>query len=209
MRLPTLFRCVLSSTAIRLASQLHILRRRHKARWPHLSALWPYLRFGPSKCLTFHSSRRANARGSILVLEAMEFPPRGWLHLRVALVALAVPLWVVVRSRMPDDFSGPPAWYFPLILAAFAVFSVMFVCVLRPDLDWSRPVWSANPFLLRQPLQGLHLSGWSFVVGAAGLLVQNVSSQASDWSWVLPGSIGLGWLVGIELVSIRARGDGL
>jgi len=102
---------------------------------------------------------------------------------------------------MPDDFSQPPPWYFPFIIVGFTMFGVMAWHMLRSEMDWHRPSWTANPFNWGAPLEGVHLSGWSFVVGALGLLAANLFAQSTDWAWVLPGSIGVGFLVGARVVA--------
>jgi hypothetical protein len=102
---------------------------------------------------------------------------------------------------MPDDFSQPPKWYFPFVLSGFALVSVVAWQILCSDRDWHRPSWTANPFNQSTPLEGIHLTGWSFVAGALGLLVANLFHQSTDWAWVLPACIGAGLLVGVRVAA--------
>ena len=131
----------------------------------------------------------------------MERSPHIWFRIRVALVALSIPAWLLVRAAMPDDFSQPPAWYFPFVLAGFALGSVLVWQMLRGDQNWCRPSWTANPLNQDAPLEGIHLAGWSFIVGALGLLVTSLFHQPLDWAWILPGCIGIGLLAGIWVAS--------
>jgi len=124
-----------------------------------------------------------------------------WFRVRLALVALSVPVWLFIRAAMSDDFSRPPPWHFPFIIGGFTLFGVVALYVLRSDMDWHRPSWTANPFTSSAPLEGVHLSGWSFVVGALGLLAANLFIQPVDWAWVFPGSIGIGFLAGVRVVA--------
>ena len=127
-----------------------------------------------------------------------------WFYVRLALVALSVPIWLAIRSAMPDDFSQPPKWYFPCILIGFSLFSVFALSVLRSESHWQTPNWHANPLDHHRPLEGLHLTGWSFILGSFGLFFANLFYKASDWSWVLPGCIGLGLLLGVRLLVSRS-----
>ncbi|MCC8688093.1 hypothetical protein LN455_20460, partial [Xanthomonas campestris] len=139
--------------------------------------------------------------GLIQALGGMERSSHIWLTTRLTLVALSIPAWLLIRATMPDDFSQPPKWYIPFILGGFALVSVIAWQVLRNDLVWQRPSWTANPFNQSMPLEGLHLSGWSFVLGALGLLLANFFHQPTDWAWVLPGCIGTGLLVGVRVAA--------
>ncbi|WP_111266037.1 hypothetical protein [Marilutibacter maris] len=124
--------------------------------------------------------------------------------IRLILVAFSVPAWLVIRAAMPDDFSQAPQWHFPFIVVGFTAFGVVAWRMFHSDMEWKRPRWSASPFNWSTPLEGIHLSGWSFIAGGLGLLVANLFAQAADWAWVLPGSVGLGFLVGAHVV---ATGD--
>src|SRR5689334_6178546 len=98
-----------------------------------------------------------------------------WTSLRLALVILSGPLWIVIRFNMPDDFSRPPNLAFPFVLAGFSAFGVIAWWALNSDpnslYEWSRPSWGKSPFGWHQPMQGLHLTAWSSAVGAVCLLI--------------------------------------
>jgi len=131
-----------------------------------------------------------------------------WLIIRIVLIALSAPVWLVIRNSMRDDFSAPPSWYFPFVLVGFSVCGVVFLSVLRSDKDWVAPTWRSNPFDSSRPLEGFHLSGWSFLAGAFALLLVGLFRDLADWAWVLPGCIGLGLLAGVRLVSIPEHRHG-
>ena len=138
----------------------------------------------------------------------MESRSQTWLIVRVALVALSAPSWLMIRATIEDDFSVPPSWYFPLFLAGFSLFGVVFLSVLRSDKEWGAPNWHDNPLDMTRPLQGLHLSAWSFIAGAFALLLFGLLQAPIDWAWVLPGCIGIGLLAGVRLVSIPEHRHG-
>ena len=133
---------------------------------------------------------------------------QNWKAVRVALVLLSAPLWLFFRSEMQGDFSAPPRLHFPLVLFGFSLFGVIVLSVLRSDKEWVIPSWHANPFDMARPLEGLHLSAWGFIVGALALLLVGVLRAPIDWSWVLPGCVGVGLLAGIRVVSIPIHRSG-
>ncbi len=64
------------------------------------------------------------------------------------------------------------------------------------------PNWRDNPLDISRPLEGFHLSAWSFLAGAVALLVFGLFQKPTDWAWVLPASLGVGLLIGVRLVAI-------
>lgn len=110
---------------------------------------------------------------------------------------------------MQDDFSSPPSWYFPLAIAGFAAFGVVFLSVLRSDQEWTTPSWRHNPLDTSRPLEGFHLAAWSFLAGALALLMAAALREPTDWAWVLPACIGIGFLAGVRLVSIPEHRHGI
>ena len=128
--------------------------------------------------------------------------------IRIALIALSAPAWLMIRNTMQDDFSASPSWYFPFVLVGFSAFGVVFLSVLRSDKDWVVPTWRGNLFDISRPLEGFHLSGWSFLAGAFALLLIGLLRDRADWAWVLPGCVGLGLLAGVRLVSIPEHRHG-
>jgi Co/Zn/Cd efflux system component len=127
-----------------------------------------------------------------------------WFFVRLALTLLAIPIWLVIRSNMQDDFSQPPKWYFVCASVGFAFFSVLSLSMLRTDKEWRVPSWFANPLDQNQPLEGMHLAGWSFVLGSIGLLISGMLGEPNDWSWAIPGCIGVGLLLGVRTVARRS-----
>jgi hypothetical protein len=117
------------------------------------------------------------------------------------MVVLSAIAWPLFRTEMQGDFSARPSWEVPTVLVGFAVFGAISMAVLRPDKDWSSLSWHDNPFDMSQPLQSLHLSGWCFMAGSATLLVLGVFRSPSDWAWVLPASLGVGFLAAVRVVS--------
>jgi len=138
----------------------------------------------------------------------MDRLPLTWLQLRIALVVLSAPAWLAIRAAMQDDFSTPPSWHFPIILIGFSGFFVLFLSVLRADMEWVAPSWHHSPLDNHRPLEGLHLSACSFLAGALALLVVGILREPTDWAWVLPASVGLGLLVGVRLASIPEARNG-
>lgn len=132
----------------------------------------------------------------------MESRSRSWLAFRIATVLLSLPAWIVIRSQMQDDFSDPPSWYFPLLLTGFVAFGVVALCALRSDKEWAAPSWRNNPFDIARPLEGFHLSAWSFLGGALALFLSGLMREPIDWAWVLPGCMGVGILLGVHIASI-------
>lgn len=132
----------------------------------------------------------------------MDTPPRNWKAIRIALIALYAPLWLVVRAMMEDDFSSPPAWHVPLVLLGIPMCVVIVWSTLDDGKDWSAPSWHATPFDSHRPLQGLHAGAWGFIAGAVALLIAGLFKTPVDWAWVLPGCIGAGILAGMRVVAI-------
>ena len=154
--------------------------------------------------LLFHCNHSPISRlrvGLIQALGGMERSSHIWLIVRLILVALSIPTWLLIRAAMPDDFSQPPNWYFPFVLGGLTLASVVAWQAIRGDQYWHRPSWLANPLNQSTPLEGIHLSGWSFVVGALGLFTANMINHSTDWAWVLPGCIGVGLLAGVRLAA--------
>jgi hypothetical protein len=145
---------------------------------------------------------------STQALGAMASKPQAWLIFRIVLIALSAPVWLLIRNSMQGAFSAPPSWYFPFVLVGFSAFGVVFLSVFRSDKDWVAPTWRGNPFDGSRPLEGFHLSGWSFLAGAFALLLIGLLRDPTDWAWVLPGCIGLGLLSGVRLVSIPEHRHG-
>lgn len=131
-----------------------------------------------------------------------------WKFFRIALVFLSAPAWLLIRSAMQDEFSTPPSWHFLIILIGLSGFSVLLLSVLQSDKEWASPRWSENPLNNDRPLEGFHLSAWSFLAGAFALFLAGMLREPVDWAWVLPGCIGLGLWVGICLVSTPERRHG-
>ena len=84
----------------------------------------------------------------------------------------------------------------------------MFLSVFRSDKRWIAPSWCNSPLDLGKPLEGLHLSAWSFLAGAFALLTSGLYREQADFAWVLPACIGIGFLIGIRVVSIPEHRHG-
>jgi|GEM_PF-2140537 len=131
---------------------------------------------------------------------------RFWLRFRLFLVLVSAPMWLAIRAEMDDDFSQRPEWHFVLVMFAFAAFASVFMSVIHAHKTWEAPSWRANPLDFDRPAEGIHLTGWSFLSGAFGLVVATSLRSTPDWSFVLPGAVGLGFLVGARLVAIPLAG---
>ncbi|MDH5821912.1 hypothetical protein QFW77_02740 [Luteimonas sp. RD2P54] len=138
----------------------------------------------------------------------MESNSKTWLMVRILFIVLSIPAWLTITAVMQDDFSAPPSWDFPLFFIGFSAFSVVALSVFRNDKEWVAPSWRGNPFDIGRPLEGFHLSGWSFVAGAVALLLASLLQEQGDWAWVFPGCIGVGLLAGVRLVSIPEQRRG-
>ena len=98
---------------------------------------------------------------------------------------------------------------FMFAAAAAAVFLVLSVQVANPLQNgmWHQPSWFRSPFLLREPLQFMHLAGFHFLAVGLGMLVRALFSQGGrvDKAFVVAAA-GCGVLVGVRLCMLAYRG---
>jgi hypothetical protein len=129
---------------------------------------------------------------------------RAWLYVRLALVAGGLGTGL----SLPASGLGAPEigwvdWLLMLVLSAVAVVVVVGMQAVNPFSSsvWHRPSWRANPLWFGEPLQFLHLAGFTALavgLGAAvgGLLAQNTDGWPVAW---LMASSGVGILGGVRL----------
>jgi hypothetical protein len=81
---------------------------------------------------------------------------------------------------------------FPII--GGAVVTRSWFALKLPGIEFARPSWFESPLSLSNPLQGLHLGSWAFVV--TGILSVGATSELRFDAAV--GAFGLGILLGIR-----------
>jgi len=136
-------------------------------------------------------------------------------------------LWSFVRSAV-IGFAGISSAFSPVnpsasavvgweaVAVGFVFFPVIVFIGLgvllpfsRKRLKWRAPSWNVNPFDFSQPEQFFHMAGYGMLaIGAGSVVAELWGTGAISASAMAPAAIGVGVLVGLQLLGLIARRQG-
>jgi len=133
-----------------------------------------------------------------------------WLIVRFSIIGLSV-----FQGGLSSEVTAPSEGVSPALLATvFGLSAIGMLLVIgiqrinpRSSREWRYPSWSINPFLLREPLQFFHLSGFYLIaVGVGSALRLLALGQSPQLSVLFFPACGAGVLAGVHLCTLAYRG---